>query len=226
MQQTKDLVLTWIAGDEFSRSPYVKVFVKSLKRIENADIVCFTHRMPEEIRTWLKEESITVRTAPSTAVQQMARDRYLIYWDYLLDCGHRYRYVLSSDSKDVLVQKNPFDWVEGWKKRFDKIQGRKDFLNHFVILVSEGMQMKHSTWNRHEQVEFQRDVFPPFMVNKGESWVLNSGVHLGTPNAIKDYFFFFLARSGSFFPRDASSNSFTAFLPSALIPAFVCAHLR
>lgn len=189
MQQPKDLILTWMSGDKFCQSPYVKVFIKSLKRVENADVVCFTHQMPSDIRTLLKEESIIVRDVPPETVPFILRDRYMIFWDYLLDHGDRYRYVLSTDSKDVLVQRNPFDWVAEWKKRFDKISGRKNFLDRFVIFVSEGFQMKDSPWNKSEQFEFQRDILSPFMISREESWVLNSGVCLGTPDAIKNYFF-------------------------------------
>lgn len=190
MQQTKDLILTWMAGAEFCRSPFVKVFLASTKVLPpTVDVVVFTHDMPDDVRADLTGNAFTVKDISPHAVPFLCRDRYLVYWDYLLDVGHRYRYVLTTDSKDVLIQKNPFDWVEIWKERFRRVGGRNTFLENFVIFISEGLQLKDSPWNMKDQVEFQRDVFPPFMVHAPDNWVINSGLYLGCPEAIRNWFF-------------------------------------
>jgi hypothetical protein len=97
--------------------------------------------------------------------------------------------VLITDCKDVIFQKNPFEWIPLWKSRFDNISGNKDFLNRFVILVSEGFNMSRSGFACIEHFEFEKDVPPKFVQPNRNRWVINGGIMLGTPRALQDFVF-------------------------------------
>jgi hypothetical protein len=94
-----------------------------------------------------------------------------------------------SDSRDVLFQSSPFTWADQWKTRFDNIKGNKDFLNHFVILVSEGFKSSRGGFSRIEHFEFERDVKTSFLKKDTNRWVVNGGTILGTPKALQDFHF-------------------------------------
>ena len=187
MRRNRNLILSWASGEEFCKLDTFQVFCKSLSAVA-ADKVFFTTSMPDDVADDLESQGIKVLEAPKDQIEYFSRDRYLIYREYLLSYGHKYDYVLTADSKDVIFQQNPFDWIELWKARFDNIQGDHSFLNNFVIFVSEGMKVEQSPWNLIEQFEFQHDVRPTFRKEPRGRWVLNSGIYLGTPDALKNYF--------------------------------------
>lgn len=187
MLRKENLVLTYAGGDDFCRSEGFKVFVESAGSLPNTDLAIITHRMPEEVRkelTWLGAEVIDFHDG-----ETVLRDRHLGFWRYLNEHGHKYRHVLITDSKDVYFQKNPFGWIDIWKSRFIKIAGNKDFLNHFVILVSEGFKMSRSGFACIEHFEFEKDVPKKFVQPERNRWVINGGVMLGTPRALQELVF-------------------------------------
>lgn len=184
------LVISWASGEEFCRQDIFKVYLKSLSNIPDAKKVIFTHDMPDDICALASDCGAEVNFIDADEISDyVPRDRFYVYWQYLLDHGHRYKYILATDSKDVLFQRNPFDWIPVWQSRFDDISGDHQFLNNFVILTSEGYKHKKSFFNLKEQFEFQSDVREPFRREMNEKYVLNSGVCMGTPDALKNYFF-------------------------------------
>lgn len=190
MLRQENLILSYAAGAEFCRSPGFFCFLKSLKNVPNADCTLCTNDMPEDIRSILIEDfNIEVIDVPKERIHNLLRDRHLAFWDYLNNHGHKYQHVLLADCKDVIFQKNPFDWVNDWKSRYIRIAGCKDFLSHFVILVSEGFRMGRSGFACIEQFEFERDIPLPFLQKDRTRWVVNGGVILGKPRAVQDLAF-------------------------------------
>ncbi len=190
MSKTRNLVLTWASGEGFCRQKGFEVYLKSLAAIPNAKKVVFTHDMPDDICQMVEDHGAAVMMVPADEISSyIQRDRFYVYWQYLLEHGHKHPYVLATDSKDVLFQRNPFDWITVWQRRFTEIAGNHKFLDNFVILTSEGYKHKRSVWNLQEQFQFQSDVREPFRREMSDTYVLNSGVCLGTPDALKNYFF-------------------------------------
>jgi hypothetical protein len=87
----------------------------------------------------------------------------------------------------VIFQSSPFVWVEKWRKRYENVEGNKSFLDHFVILTSEGFRTSRSGFACVDNFEFQRDVPKECMKDIGDKFVVNGGVSLGTWRALMDY---------------------------------------
>lgn len=189
MLRKTNLVLTYASGNGFFTETFW-IFVQSFQRhVPDSDLVILTHEMDDFIESRLAEFDVEVVRIPATEMHFLYRDRHLSFWRYLNDHGHKYRYVLTTDCRDVLFQANPFDWVGEWLTRFKDIKGRTDFLTHFVILVSEGFKMSQSGFACIEQFEFERDVPRPYLQTDKERRVCNAGTVLGTPRAMQDFEF-------------------------------------
>lgn len=189
MTRKENLVMTYASGAPIFGDECFWVYVKSLKHIQEADYVILTHDMPEDARDRLDSLDVHVVEIPAEDMHFLYRDRHLSFYNYLNEHGHKYKYVLVSDCRDVVFQGNPFDWIEVWKGRHGSIKGQKDFLNHFVILMAEGFKMSQSGFACIEHFEFERDVPRPYLKEDRDRWVVNGGTFLGTPRALQDFHF-------------------------------------
>jgi hypothetical protein len=191
MIRKENLILTYASGQEMLNSPEFWVFIKSFERnVPDADLVVLTHDMPEDVEAKILHNCRSqVRRIPAADMHYLYRDRHLSFWNYLNEHGHKYGLVLSTDSRDVVFQANPFDWVVEWRARHDTIHGDKGFLDHFVVLMSEGFKMAQSGFALVDHFEFQRDVPRPYLREDRDRWVVNGGVFLGTPRAMQDWHF-------------------------------------
>lgn len=61
-------------------------------------------------------------------------ERFLYIWNYLIQTKQEYRYVITTDTRDVIFQKNPSDWLE------------KNLTLHQMVASSEGMKYKNEPW--------------------------------------------------------------------------------
>lgn len=184
------LAISYAAGQEFCRRKDFWVYIDSIAKLEDTTKVVLTHDMPDDIRQQIRDKHINVIDIPTGSVELVARDRYLAYWNFLVDHGHKYKYVLVTDSRDVYIQSDPFAWIDQWKNRFSSVKGDLGFLDHFVILTSEGFSASKSPFACIEQYNFQQDVPEPFKKeDRANRQIVNSGVTMGTPRAMQDYVF-------------------------------------
>lgn len=191
MIRNDNLIMTYASGKKFfEENEIFWVYVESFKRnLQNTDCVMLTHDMPQDVRNRLEDYGVIVEDFPEEKMMYIYRDRHLAFWNYLNNHGHKYRYIFVSDCKDVMFQSSPFDWADQWKTRFNDIKGNKDFLNHFVILVSEGFKSSRCGFSRIEHFEFERDVQLPFLQKDTDRWVVNGGTMMGTPKALQEFHF-------------------------------------
>jgi hypothetical protein len=179
------LILTFGNGPVL-KDPCFLAYVKSATRVPDADVVVLTDDdLSEDALFDLEEQEVKVVKVKK--LTNLFRDRHLAYWNYLNNFGHKYRYVIITDCRDVLFQTSPFDWVEEWKSRFDNLNGNKDFLNHFVILTYEGFKTSQSGFACIDNFEFQSNVPKEHIKEMKDQWVVNGGVSLGTYQALMNY---------------------------------------
>lgn len=181
--------MTFASGEEFFKQDGFWVWCHSASKVCNADKVIVTHGMPNSVRDKVLEMGFHIFDVPLNKTPCILRDRHLAFWQYLNDHGHKYEHICICDSKDVVFQLNPFDWVDEWRDRFARIKGNKSFLEDFVILTSEGFKQSQSGFARIEDFEFQRDVPPQFLNENSDRWVINGGVTIGTPRALQNHEF-------------------------------------
>lgn len=186
MIRKENLILTYASGEIF-KSPTFWVFVNSIKNTQNADAVFLTHDMDLNSRKRIEDQGFEISDVPAGETCYLFRDRHLHFYNYLIKHAHKYKYVLITDSRDVVFQANPFDWINIWRKRLEKIKGNNDFINDFVVFTSEGFKRTQSGFACIEHFEFQRDVPMPHLKNDNDKYVCNAGVTLGTAKAIQNF---------------------------------------
>jgi hypothetical protein len=189
MTLKENLVLTYASGEAIFNDKCFWAFVRSTKCIPNADLVILTHDITAAARDNLEIFGANVIDVSAEDIHFLYRDRHLSFYKYLNDHGHKYNHVLVSDCRDVVFQRNPFDWIPLWKGRYDGVKASKGFLNHFVVMISEGFKMHVSGFACIEHFEFERDVPMPYMKSDRDRWVINGGTFLGTPRAMQDWHF-------------------------------------
>jgi hypothetical protein len=189
MLREENLILTYASGDPIFKDECFWAYIKSLRHVPNADTVILTHAIPLEAEDRLLDDFVHVVKVPASDMHFLYRDRHLSFWRYLNEHGHKYKHVLVTDSRDVIFQANPFDWITEWKSRYDNIKGSHDFLNHFVILMAEGFKMSKSGFACIEHFEFERDVPRPYLKEDRNRWVVNGGTFMGTSRAMQDWHF-------------------------------------
>lgn len=175
-----NLILSFGSGDAVKTETF-SAFIKSTLNVGNTDIVILTHDMNEETRVFLDDQSVKVVDIPIESIDYIFSDRHLQFWKYLNEHGDKYEYVLISDCRDVLIQRDPFLWVWDHRELSDK--------NEFVVFTAEGFIRSASGFACIEHFEFQRDVPPNHRQEDGSQLVCNAGITLGTPKAVQNYEF-------------------------------------
>jgi len=96
-------------------------------------------------------------------------ERFAHIYDHL--CRNDYRYVVTTDVKDVIFQKNPIEWLE------DNL-GDKD-----LVFASESMKYKDEPWGNRNLLE----TFGPYIhENYKNNTIYNVGVLAGRAEQMKD----------------------------------------
>lgn len=167
-----DLFLTWASNCNNQNIEEYLVYFQSLKdKVRDADVVCLTNNLSHEHEQKIALTGCLIRRI-DLPCENVLRDRWLHYWKYL--STQKYDCVLISDSRDVVVQDNPFLFL------------RRS--NHQIILTSEGFQHSESQWNMVEQFEAQKSVCD-FNRNHIFWPVVNGGVILGRSDFLKNFCF-------------------------------------
>ena len=181
----ENLILTYACGNIFKQKSFW-IFVNSIAKTDGVDLVILSHDIDLESKTKIENLGFFVVDI-KRVLAPLFRDRHLCFYEYLKENGRKYKHVLISDCRDVLLQSNPFDWIDLWKNRYDKIKGNRDFLNHFVVLTSEGFKRSKSGFACIEHFEFQKDVPSHHKKENNDRWVCNAGVVIGTSLAVQNY---------------------------------------
>lgn len=99
-------------------------------------------------------------------------DRFFHFWSYLnsVKLSKNYRYVITTDIKDVIFQSNPSSWIES------------NIGDKSLIASSESLVYKNEPWGNDNL----RQSFPFYYDNLKDSPIWNCGVQAGKFDAIKD----------------------------------------
>jgi len=167
-----DCTMTWISGTEFCQKKEVQVYLNSLLECGfDGKKLVFTNDMPKDFRLDIEAKGFNVVDVPATEVEDINRDRHYAYYKYLSKHTD-FRYVLITDSKDVLFQENPILFVG------------LAYGSQFIMLVDEGLLHKESWYNSESQKDLQSRL-RAFKTDFNEWQVVNAGVMLGTVDKLK-----------------------------------------
>lgn len=102
-------------------------------------------------------------------------ERFFYLWNYLDKTTENYRYVITTDTRDVVFQANPSVWLENSLSTFGL--RRKEF-----VVSSEGMRYKNEPWGNQNLLE----TFGPYFHNiLKEHMICNVGTIAGRFDYVK-----------------------------------------
>lgn len=97
-------------------------------------------------------------------------ERFFYIWNYLNTVKEDYRFVITTDTRDVVFQGNPSAWLED------------GLVFHSLVASSEGMQYQFEPWGNKNL----HDAFGPFFHNQlKDKFINNVGVIAGDYEHVK-----------------------------------------
>ena len=153
----------------------LKPWVESINEVcgENTDKVLIVGKTTKETVDTLKEKGFILHFMGETNLPIHVA-RFVFIYDYLLKNSHKYKYVVTTDVKDVYFQLDPFKWLK------ENLKGRK------LVAGSEGMLYKDEPWGNQNLLQTYGDyIHNLFKDNE----IYNVGTLGGEAEYIKDLVF-------------------------------------
>lgn len=171
MAEIKDLVIGAASGYAWHQIQY---WVNSLRKTRfDGDVVLVGTNMKKATIDRLTKEGIQLSLygkkneagdieAPRNNAPHV--ERFFYIWNHLRESKQQYRFVLTTDVRDVVFQSNPSKWLE------DKL------ILHSLCASSEGMRYKNEPWGNKNYL----DTFGPYFHNLiKDQYINNVGVIAG-----------------------------------------------
>lgn len=163
----KDVLLTFVQNDNFLDNLDCEVFLHSIGKFKEFDKVCFVKNISEDKVKWL-EKFFDFVVKPSHPINVPNCDRFICYYEWLCE-NPNYEYVFHLDFRDMILQKNPFDFM-------------RQFPEKDLFIVKEGMKISESSCNEMWANNLNRLL----SMHKHEyenDWVINAGNNGGKLSA-------------------------------------------
>ena len=144
-----------------------------------ADKVMCVGNATQETRDWLVENNFKIVDMPKAQIPIHVL-RFLSIYNFLKDNWEDYRYVVTTDVKDVFFQYSPFTWME------NQFIGNTFMSNHKLVCGTEGLKYKDEPWGNENLMQ----AYGPYVYElfKDEE-IYNVGVLGGTAEYLKDLVF-------------------------------------
>jgi len=165
----KDLIIGAFKNYNFET---IKPWVRSINECGfKGDKVIVSIGSSRETNSKLADAGFIVIDAPSQTRMGFHMERFLHIYNFLQSQGSNYRYVITTDVRDVIFQRNPTEWIER------NIEDKK------MIAVSESIKIKNEHWNRQNIINAFGNFFYEGVSNQD---VFNVGTLAGTSEYIRD----------------------------------------
>jgi hypothetical protein len=155
----------------------LKPWVLSINEVtdDNVKKVMCVGNATQETRDWLVEQGFEIVDMPQANIPVHVL-RFLSIYEYLRQTWTRYRYVVTTDVKDVYFQSNPFEWLS-----------KNVGLNNIQLVAgSEGMLYKDEPWGNDNLLQaYGTYIHSLFKDNE----IYNVGTIGGTSEYVKDLVF-------------------------------------
>ena len=154
--------------------PWVESIIETTYK-EDVDRVMCVGNASEETREWLKNKRFTLIDMPQANIPVHVL-RFLSIYEYLRNNWEKYRYVVTTDVKDVYFQSNPFKWLES----------NIGDLTYKLVAGSESIRYKDESWGDQNLIQtYGRYVYDQFKDNV----IYNVGTIGGDSEYVKDLVF-------------------------------------
>jgi len=129
-----------------------------------------------QTRHWLIEQGFEIVDMPEANIPVHVL-RFLSIYDYLKNNHQKFRYVVTTDVKDVFFQRDPFEWLNDFFKNRPKFS---------LIAGSEGMRYKDEPWGNDNLMQ----CYGPYVHNIFKNnEIYNVGTLAGKAEYVKDLVF-------------------------------------
>lgn len=166
-----NLLLNFLQGDRILDSIDTDIYLQSMAKLKTfKKLVCVHNVSKENIEKLKKYYDFIVPVEESLFPFNFC---YLSYYNWLCENGSEFDYVMHCDMRDVILQKDPFEFM--------KNQTGKE-----LFLVCEGMKISENNCNQtwHEWVlktlAFKNERYD-------DAYILNGGTYGGKTNAFLSY---------------------------------------
>ena len=168
----KDLIIG--AFNNYTDYDVLKPWVQSIKDSGfKGDTVLIAIGTTEELCKEISKEGVIVVSVPNDNKMMIHMLRFIYIFDFLKN--NQYRYVISTDVRDVIFQKNPIDYLE------------KNLTNNRIIASSEIIKIEDEEWNRGNIL---KNFGKYFYDEIKDNVVCNVGILAGHADAIRDLCFY------------------------------------
>ena len=166
-----DLIIGAFRGYNYRQ---VEPWVKSLNEcgFEGSKVI-ISINSSKETNNKLKDAGLIVLQNNTPNGMMFHMERFLHIYDYLKSQGNNYRYVLTTDVRDVIFQTDPMKDIE--------LRLEESKLNY--IAVSESIHIENEPWNKDNIIKCFSDYTYNTIKN---SEVFNVGTLAGTSAEIRD----------------------------------------
>ncbi len=133
----KNLLMNYFYGDEIFESLDLKIYQKSLEKLNNVDKVAFINNVSEKNLEYIR--------ANYNYIVNTNIDFYYIYFEFfffLRDHVKDYEYIMYLDTRDVIIQKDPFEYMKSLpnKKMFFACEGMKVVENDVNLFWNQNLR--------------------------------------------------------------------------------------
>jgi hypothetical protein len=171
----KDLIIG--AFNNYTDYDVLKPWVQSIKDTGfDGDVVLIAIDAPKSIVLEIENAGVTVVEHPKQGNMMVHMMRFLYIYDFLKKYHNKYRFVITTDVRDVIFQSNPSLYLQ-------KIYGSRD---KGIMAQSEAILIQHEQWNRDNII---KNFGQYFYEDIKEKEVFNVGILAGTTEYIKDLCF-------------------------------------
>ena len=169
----KDLIIGAFTNYDYNQ---LKPWVESVEEVtfgKNVDRVMVVGNASEETRKILTDKMWHLVDMPKINAPIHVL-RFLSIYEYLRPTYKQYRFVVTTDVKDVYFQKDPFHWLE------------ENLMFSELVAGSEGMLYKDEPWGNENLLQ----TYGPYIHNLfKDNEIYNVGTIGGTSEYVKDLVF-------------------------------------
>jgi hypothetical protein len=154
----------------------LKPWVMSINEVcdENVSKVMCVGNATQETRDWLLSQGFAIVDMPQVPNIPVHVLRFFSIHEYLRAHWDLYRFVITTDVKDIYFQSNPFTWLE------------ENLLNYKLVAGSESIRYKDEPWgNENLYQTYGPYVYKQFCNNE----IYNVGTIGGVSEYVKDLVF-------------------------------------
>jgi hypothetical protein len=173
MASKKDLIIGAFTNYNYNQ---LKPWVESIDELygsENIEKVMVVGSASQETKDELIKRNFILVDMPQAQIPIHVL-RFLSIYEYLRTNYNKYRYVVTTDVKDVYFQKNPFTWLQN------------NLGSNKLVAGSEGMKYKDEPWGNENLMQ----TYGPYVHNLfKDNTIYNVGTIGGESEYVKDLVF-------------------------------------